>query len=47
VPIRGLPPGKYRVRDYFHDRDLGEIAAPGGRLTVDFERFLVLEASPA
>jgi alpha-galactosidase len=46
VAIKGLPGGRYRVRDYFNDRELGEVAAPGGRLAVTFERFLLLEATP-
>jgi alpha-galactosidase len=47
VPIRGLPKGRYRLRDYFNDRDLGELIAPDGRLSVAFDHFLVLEAHPA
>jgi alpha-galactosidase len=47
VPIRGLPKGRYRLRDYFNDRDLGELIAPDGRLPVAFDHFLVLEAHPA
>ncbi len=46
VNIRGLAAGRYRVRDYFNDRDLGEIRAPAARLSVAFEQFLVLEAVP-
>ena len=40
-------PGPYRVRDYFNDRDLGEVsgAAQLG-CSVTFERFLLLEAIP-
>jgi len=44
VTLRGLGEGRYRVRDYFHDRTLGEVSAAGGPLTVQFEHFLVLEA---
>jgi alpha-galactosidase len=47
VTLRGLAPGRYRLRDYFNERDLGEIAAPQQALQVSFERFLVLEAVPA
>ena len=45
VTLRGLAPGRYRLRDYFHERDLGEIA-PGSPVQLSFERFLVLEAVP-
>ena len=44
VTLRGLAPGKYRIRDYFNDRALGEIEAPAAPLQVSFERFLLLEA---
>jgi alpha-galactosidase len=51
VELRGLVPGKYRVRDYFNDRDLGTVSesGPGSRATLDmtFERFLLIEAIPA
>jgi alpha-galactosidase len=46
VAIRGLATGRYRIRDYFHDRELGEIVAPAGRLPVAFDHFLLLEAIP-
>jgi alpha-galactosidase len=46
VALRGLPAGRHRVRDYFNSRDLGEVKAPGGSLTVAFDRFLVLETTP-
>ncbi len=44
VVLRGLADGRYRVRDYFHGRELGEVTAPGALLPVTFERFLLLEA---
>ncbi|MDP9064250.1 MAG: alpha-galactosidase, partial [Pseudomonadota bacterium] len=47
VELRGLGPGTYRVRDYFHDRDLGTLCGGRNRLTLAFDRFLLLEASPA
>jgi alpha-galactosidase len=47
VRLRGLAAGRYRVRDYFNGRDLGELTAPGGSLPLAFERFLLLEAIPA
>jgi alpha-galactosidase len=46
VSLRGLPAGRYRLRDYFNARDLGEYVAPG-QVPLSFERFLVLEAVPA
>jgi alpha-galactosidase len=46
VSFRGLAAGRYRVRDYFNGRDLGELAAPGESLPVAFEHFLLLEAVP-
>jgi alpha-galactosidase len=46
VQLRGLAPGRYRLRDYFNERDLGEVAAPGASLPLAFERFVVLEAVP-
>jgi alpha-galactosidase len=46
VSLRGLAAGRYRVRDYFNGRDLGQLTAPGGSLPLVFERFLLLEAIP-
>jgi alpha-galactosidase len=46
VTLRGLAAGRYRVRDYFNARDLGEVTAPGAVLPLTFERFLLLEAIP-
>jgi alpha-galactosidase len=46
VTLRGLAAGRYRVRDYFNGRDLGELVAPDGSLPLAFERFLLLEAIP-
>ena len=42
-----LAPRRYRLRDYFNDRDLGEVASPGAVMQLAFERVLVLEAIPA
>lgn len=47
VPLRGLTPGSYRIRDYFSDRALGTVAGASHRLHVAFDRFLLLEAVPA
>jgi alpha-galactosidase len=46
VPLRGLSAGRYRLRDYFNDRDLGEVSSSSNRLRLDFEHFMVIEATP-
>jgi alpha-galactosidase len=46
VPLRGLNGSRYRVRDYYNDRDLGEVSGTAGVLQVTFNDFLVLEARP-
>jgi alpha-galactosidase len=46
VALRGLRAGRYRVRDYFNGRDLGEIDAASQPLRISFDHFLVLEAVP-
>ena len=35
------------MRDYFNDRQMGEVAATHNTLQVVFDRFLMLEAIPA
>jgi alpha-galactosidase len=47
VELRGLGPGRYRVRDYVEGRDLGEVSASSNRLRVGFEGALLVEAIPA
>lgn len=46
VTLRGLGAGRYRVRDYFNDKDVGEVAGANNRLHTAFDRFLMLEATP-
>ena len=46
VSLRGLAAGRYRVRDYFNERELGEVSEANPRLQLEFDRFLVLEALP-
>jgi len=46
VPLRGLSAGRYRVRDYFNERELGEVAGVHSSLQVAFDGSLVLEAIP-
>ena len=45
VPLRGLGGGRYRVRDYYNERELGEVSG-AGTLHLAFTDFLVLEAVP-
>ncbi|MGA8708874.1 MAG: glycoside hydrolase family 36 protein [Steroidobacteraceae bacterium] len=45
VPLRGLKSARYRVRDYFGGRELGEVSA-GGRLPLAFHGALLIEAIP-
>jgi alpha-galactosidase len=47
IVLRGLGSGLYQVRDYYHDRDLGTASSASNRLKVAFDRFLLLEATPA
>ena len=46
VALRGLTAARYRVRDYFNDRELGEVSSAQNVLQLAFERFMVLEAIP-
>jgi len=46
VELRGLGPGRYRVRDYVAGRDLGVVGGPAARLRVAFRRHLLIEARP-
>ncbi|HVN99100.1 MAG TPA: glycoside hydrolase family 36 protein [Steroidobacteraceae bacterium] len=46
VQLRGLQPGRYRIRDYVNDRVLGEVRAPDATFEVDFEHSLLVEALP-
>jgi alpha-galactosidase len=47
VPLRGLKGGRYHVRDYYNDLELGEVTAKNNQLQVAFNDFLVIEAVPA
>lgn len=44
IELRGLSAGKYRVRDYAQDRDMGEVDAANPFLSVQFTGSLLLEA---
>jgi hypothetical protein len=46
VRLRGRAAGRYRVRDYFHGRELGVASSEQSRLQIAFQNFLVLEAIP-
>jgi alpha-galactosidase len=46
VELRGLGKGRYTVADYWSGKPLGSVSAAANRLSVSFERFLLLEATP-
>ena len=46
VALRGLQRGRYRVRDYYNERELGEVSGKSNQLQVAFNDFLVIEAVP-
>jgi alpha-galactosidase len=46
VELRGLGEGRHRVRDLFNDVDLGEVDAGANTLDVEFQRFVLLQATP-
>jgi alpha-galactosidase len=46
VPLRGLAPGRYRLRDYVNDKEYGEVPAVDARLKIDFRGSLLIEAIP-
>jgi alpha-galactosidase len=46
VPLRGLAPGRYRLRDYVNDRTYGEVSAANAALTIAFHGSLLIEAIP-
>jgi alpha-galactosidase len=47
LQLRGLGAGRYRVRDLFNEKDLGEVEAQSAALNIRFERFLLLRAERA
>jgi alpha-galactosidase len=47
VELRGLATKTYRVTDYVHNKDLGTVTGPTGKLKVEFKDNLLLEATPA
>jgi alpha-galactosidase len=46
IELRGLGEGRYTVADYWTGRTIGSASATANRLSVSFERFLLLEATP-
>lgn len=46
VELRGLGAGRYTIIDYWTGRTLGITSAAAPKLSVAFERFLLLEATP-
>lgn len=46
VSLRGLRSGRYRVRDYYNDQELGEVSGTRNTLQLAFKDALVLEAIP-
>lgn len=45
IELRSLPPGKYRVFDYEHEKVLGMVDAQNPKLAVTFTQHLLVEAS--
>ena len=45
IELRGLAPGKYKVRDYANDKDMGEVDAASPSLETEFTGSLLLETS--
>ena len=46
VELRGLGEGRYTVTDLWAGRTIGSVSATANRLSVAFERFLMIEATP-
>ncbi len=46
VELRGLEPGRYRIRDYVANRDLGAVDAGHPRLAVEIQDSLLVVAEP-
>jgi alpha-galactosidase len=44
ITLRGLRPGKYTIVDYVHDKPLGTVQGPTGKLNVEFEKSLLVTA---
>jgi alpha-galactosidase len=46
LELRGLNAGQYHVTDYVNGKDYGNLIGPTGKLKVDFNEDLLLEAEP-
>jgi alpha-galactosidase len=46
VEFRGLDSQKYRIYDYVHNKNLGEINGPVGQLNINFRDYCLVEAIP-
>ena len=46
IELRGLENRQYTVIDYWNGRTIGSVSPAANRLSVSFERFLLLEAKP-
>ena len=46
VELRGLDSREYAVADYWTGRTLGPVSPSANRLSVSFQKFLLLEATP-
>jgi alpha-galactosidase len=46
IELRGLEDRNYRISDYESGRDLGVVQGPSVRLTVEFRKHLLLQATP-
>ncbi len=46
IELRGLGKGRYMVADYWTGRTIGLASESANRISVSFERFLLLEATP-
>src|SRR5262249_36427694 len=46
LELRGLNAGQYHVTDYVNGKDYGNLTGPTGKLKVDFNEDLLLEAEP-
>lgn len=46
VELRGLSAKPYQVTDYVNNKDLGTVTGPTGKLNVEFNDYLLLQATP-
>ena len=47
IELRGLGQGRYHLTDYYNDADIGHVSAAAPHINASFERFLLVEATPA